>query len=138
MHGIVTITDTPRRVKAFGGHSSDSSANSTPNASPLQHADRPKPEPNNNTQPESDVGAYPKRKKGTQSCSIGAIIQNFKSVTVRRFNAMQRTRGVKLWQRGYYDLIIRDEEALQRVRQYIQNNPKAWELDRINPANLTN
>ena len=39
----------------------------------------------------------------------------------------------KLWQRGYYDRIIRNESELHRIREYIQNNPCQWSLDGENP-----
>jgi len=39
----------------------------------------------------------------------------------------------RLWQRNYYEHIIRDEDALNRIRQYIANNPLGWHLDRENP-----
>jgi putative transposase len=40
-----------------------------------------------------------------------------------------------IWQKSFYDHIIRDVEDLQRVREYIQNNPLQWELDEMNPRN---
>jgi hypothetical protein len=39
----------------------------------------------------------------------------------------------KLWQRNYYEHIIRNEESLNHIREYIANNPMQWELDRENP-----
>jgi len=39
-----------------------------------------------------------------------------------------------LWQRNYYEQIIRDDLTLDRVREYIANNPLDWALDRENPA----
>jgi putative transposase len=41
----------------------------------------------------------------------------------------------KFWQRSYYDHIIRDESELLRIREYIRDNPKQWELDILNPIN---
>jgi putative transposase len=41
-----------------------------------------------------------------------------------------------IWQRSFYDHIIRDEESLGSIREYIINNPMKWELDRNNPENL--
>jgi len=38
------------------------------------------------------------------------------------------------WQRNYYEHIIRDEKSLDRIRDYIFNNPFSWALDRENPA----
>ncbi len=40
----------------------------------------------------------------------------------------------RLWQRNYYEHIIRDEGELSRVRRYIAENPLKWALDRENPA----
>jgi putative transposase len=40
----------------------------------------------------------------------------------------------RLWQRNYYEHIIRDEDSLIRIRQYIVDNPARWAFDRENPA----
>jgi REP element-mobilizing transposase RayT len=40
-----------------------------------------------------------------------------------------------IWQKSFYDHIIRDEKDLQRIREYIYNNPLKWELDILNPKN---
>jgi len=66
------------------------------------------------------------------SGSVGAVIGNFKSLVARRINNVRRTPGGKVWQRGYYDRIIRNERELNAVRQYIQENPLRWEEDRDN------
>ncbi len=58
--------------------------------------------------------------------SIGSIVGSFKSAVVRRINAWRRTPGPRLWQRGYYERIIRDGAHLERVRRYIRNNPRRW------------
>lgn len=42
----------------------------------------------------------------------------------------------KLWQRNYYEHIVRDEESLSRIRQYIIDNPARWAFDRENPNAL--
>jgi REP element-mobilizing transposase RayT len=42
----------------------------------------------------------------------------------------------KLWQRNYWEHIIRDDDELNRIREYIGNNPIQWELDNENPDNL--
>jgi putative transposase len=41
-----------------------------------------------------------------------------------------------VWQRNYYERIIRDEEELLRVREYIRDNPRLWAEDPENPVNL--
>jgi putative transposase len=43
----------------------------------------------------------------------------------------------RLWQRNYYEHVIRNEDALHRIRQYIANNPAAWMRDRENPDAVT-
>jgi hypothetical protein len=45
----------------------------------------------------------------------------------------RKTPGIKIWQRNYYEHIIRKENELNRIREYIQNNPMKWEFDRENP-----
>jgi len=66
--------------------------------------------------------------------SIPTIIRSFKSAVTKRINQMYETPGVKLWQRNYYDHIIRNEYELKRIREYIANNPVKWEFDRYNPV----
>jgi len=61
--------------------------------------------------------------------TLGSIVGSFKSSTSRLINALQRTKGIPIWQRNYYEHIIRDEEELNRVRQYIANNPSQWNKD---------
>ena len=45
---------------------------------------------------------------------------------------VSRDTGMKIWQRNYYERIIRNEAELWRIRAYIKNNPKNWERDREN------
>jgi REP-associated tyrosine transposase len=42
-----------------------------------------------------------------------------------------------VWERNYYERVIRDDEELARIRQYIIDNPAKWAEDKNNPANLT-
>jgi len=39
----------------------------------------------------------------------------------------------RLWQRGYFDHVVRDDRDLERIREYIATNPLRWALDRENP-----
>jgi REP element-mobilizing transposase RayT len=70
--------------------------------------------------------------RGTQSDSIGAILQNFKSVATRRVNRITRNSGT-LWQRNYHEEIIRNEKAYENIRRYIVENPLSWDEDEENP-----
>jgi len=53
----------------------------------------------------------------------------FKSACTKQINQIRQTPGAPLWQRGYYDHVIRDEHDQQRIREYIVNNPLKWALD---------
>jgi len=77
--------------------------------------------------------ASPLRPRRVMSGSLGAIVGNFKSVTARRINRIRKTPGASVWQRNYYEHIVRDETELARIREYIRLNPVKWELDRENP-----
>jgi putative transposase len=76
---------------------------------------------------------------GTDENSLGRVIQMFKSLTTLTY-----AKGVtcqswprfssKLWQRNYYDRVIRNNDELDRARDYVVNNPMKWALDRENPV----
>jgi len=59
----------------------------------------------------------------------------YQSVITSKINKMRGTPGLKLLQRNYYDRIIRNEGELQRIREYIVNNPLKWKEDKLNPIN---
>ena len=69
---------------------------------------------------------------GAPRGSLGAIIGNFKSMTTRRINRIRKTPGMPVWQRNYYEHIIRTERALNAIRKYITENPTRWRLDKYN------
>ena len=76
----------------------------------------------------------PTRPCGPVPGSIGAIIGQFKSAATKRINQLRKTRGARVWQRNYYEHVLRNENELDRVREYMTNNPLRWELDQENPA----
>jgi hypothetical protein len=61
------------------------------------------------------------------------IIRGFKTFSARRINDLRNTPGTPIWQRNYYEHIIRNEQELTRIREYVANNPLQWEDDRENP-----
>ena len=71
----------------------------------------------------------------TPSFSLGKIIAYFKYQSTKRINQRYNTPGMRLWQKNYYDHIVRDDPDLQRLREYIQINPMKWELDQLHPDN---
>ena len=58
----------------------------------------------------------------------------FKSLSTKRINGLRGTPGLPTWQGNYYERVVRDDEELQRVRQYILDNPSKWAEDPNNPA----
>lgn len=65
--------------------------------------------------------------------SLGAIIGNFKSITARKINSYRKTPGAPVWQRNYFEHIIRSDASLERHREYIRKNPQNWVYDEENP-----
>ncbi len=67
--------------------------------------------------------------------TLGDIIGYFKYRSTKHINQLSNSPGQRIWQRGYYEHVIRNEAELNSRRQYILNNPIKWQLDRNNPAN---
>lgn len=67
--------------------------------------------------------------------TVGEMVRAFKARCTHAINILRNNRGCPVWQRNYYERIIRDENELSRAREYIANNPMKWELDRENPVN---
>jgi len=70
--------------------------------------------------------------------SLPDVVHRFKSLTTARYRREVRDSGWqpfagRLWQRNYYEHVIRDEDELDRVRQYIAENPLRWDEDPENP-----
>jgi REP element-mobilizing transposase RayT len=72
------------------------------------------------------------RPTGPKPRSVGAIMAQFKSLVTKRFNDTHQYRGGSIFQRNYYEHVIRDEKSLNRIREYIATNALRWDLDREN------
>jgi putative transposase len=86
----------------------------------------------------NDVGAIhelplPRGRIERRRMLIPKVIGYFKMNSAKYINRLRDATGYPLWQRNYYEHIVRSENELNRIRQYIQNNPLKWELDRENP-----
>ncbi len=57
------------------------------------------------------------------------IVRAFKTFSSRRINEMRQTQGIPVWQRNYYEHIIRNDESYHRISEYILNNPANWDED---------
>jgi len=89
-------------------------------------------------QGEHKVRPYNKiRPRGTAAASLSRIVQAFKSLTTHQYLQGVRQSGWqpfpgKLWQRNYYERVVRDYEEWQHIHDYIAANPINWSLDREN------
>jgi putative transposase len=67
--------------------------------------------------------------------TIGTIVGSFKSAATKRINDLRGTPGEAVWQRNYYERIIRGEKELGSIREYIYYNPMKWASDEDNLSN---
>ncbi len=65
--------------------------------------------------------------------TLGNIVGYFKYQSTKGVNELRQTPGTSFWQRNFFDHVIRDDNSLNRIREYIITNPQRWELDRNNP-----
>ena len=82
-----------------------------------------------NSSSEQSVRAYcntPQRFK-SPSQTIGAIIRGYKAALTKQINILRNTPGQPIWQRNYFEHIIRSEEELIRIQKYIIYTPRNWE-----------
>ncbi len=71
------------------------------------------------------------RSASMQSNSLGSIIAQFKSIVTKRSRILASPRQMPIWKRNYYDHIVRNERSLERIRNYILENPARWSDDRF-------
>ncbi|MBI3810731.1 MAG: transposase [Nitrospirae bacterium] len=84
-------------------------------------------------------GDHKDRPYGTLAGTIGRVMQGFKSMTTRKYISGIRDNGwppfeKRLWQRNYYERVVRDDSEMHRVREYITGNPAGWLEDEENPV----
>ncbi len=112
VHGIIIIT---------GGGPASPGADSGRSDCPVGAGSEPAPT------------AAQTRPAGLKHHGLPEIIRQFKTFSALRINRLRGTPGVSVWQRNYYEHIIRGSESLYRIRQYIHTNPARWAFDHDNP-----
>ncbi len=75
------------------------------------------------------VGVSKRRRQG-----LPEVIRGLKTFSATRINQLRNVKGISVWQRGYYEHIIRNEDALDKIRQYIVHNPVMWDKDNLNKS----
>ncbi len=110
VHGIIVIDN-------------DASANVAPHADTVGNADRGAAllHPNDNP-----------HRMNVKPGSLGAIVRSYKSAVSYRIP--RERNAASIWQRNYYEHIIRNERELQRITDYINTNPLRWNDDNENPS----
>ncbi|HRY82900.1 MAG TPA: transposase [Candidatus Moranbacteria bacterium] len=92
-----------------------------------------------------NVGNAYMRSKNTNRTKmlLSKIVQGFKAAVTRMENGYDKNNKKErvyafptIWQKSFYDHIIRNEISLNKIREYILNNPKNWEQDRNNVENI--
>ena len=83
------------------------------------------------------VGAHSSAPLRRTPNSLGSLIAGFKSAVTKRINILRMSRGFPVWQRNYYEHIVRDEDDMNRIREYVVNNPVRWAENENNPANIS-
>ena len=72
----------------------------------------------------------------TKRHPLSEIVRGFKTFSSSRINQINNTPGLSVWQRNYYEHVIRNEDEMDRIRQYILGNPMKWLEDEENPQNI--
>jgi REP element-mobilizing transposase RayT len=68
--------------------------------------------------------------------SLPTVVRSFKAAATKRIRELAGRPHLEIWQSNYHEHVIRNEDSLNEIRRYIQENPLRWALDRDNPANI--
>jgi len=118
VHGVLWIVDELNGDAIVTATAATAATVGAQHAAPLQLQPTPRPMPR-----------YP----GVTSGSLAAVVRSYKSAVTKSINAVRGAAGDPIWQRNYYEHIIRDEPSLNRIRHYIDENPSQWAFDDENP-----
>jgi REP element-mobilizing transposase RayT len=66
---------------------------------------------------------------------LGRVMAFFKYQSTKAINQARATPGARVWQRNYYEHVVRNDGSLRRIREYIASNPLQWEQDQLHPEN---
>jgi REP element-mobilizing transposase RayT len=113
VHGIIWILDGGARRLHPGRAGSRRGGHQPAPAMPAPTATPPDPSPINTP------------------ITLGNLVGAFKTMAASAINQIRNDPGAVVWQRNYHDCIIRNEAALDRIRQYIRNNPLQWAMDQV-------
>lgn len=121
-HGVIVIKDPP-------GDDSDqqSSSASDNDAEDDRGRDSSPMNPYHDDEPRNRTFG------GAIAGSLSTIMRQFKSMVTKRINRRRDTPDASVWQRNFYERVVRTRGELERVRTYIRRNPAQWDEGRIHP-----
>jgi putative transposase len=125
VHGIIVIANEGR--SAAREIHKDVMLNNTLRPEMIGRSDKP-------VTGRSDKPATPLR--GVEEGSLGAIVRAYKSAVAYRVNVIRQSPGAPVWQRNYYEHIVRDEIEYKAIWDYIVANPEQWMKDQLHPSSL--
>lgn len=120
IHGIILIRAPATAVGAI-------------HESPLLPSGPTRESPQHPSPPQTPASSGPARIADRRRMLLSKIIGRFKMLSAKQINILRETPGEPVWQRNYYEHIIRNDESLNHIRQYILDNPARWAGDRDNP-----
>ncbi|MGB9773399.1 MAG: transposase [Bacteroidota bacterium] len=121
VHGIIVINEMDNNMVVETRHAV--SLQLLQSLQPLRQSDIAQNHP---------IERFGKPRRGT----LSTIIRSYKSAVTKQINEMRKTKGLTIWQSRYHDRVIREDEGLNRIRQYIYENPLKWAMDDENPDKL--
>ena len=74
----------------------------------------------------------PRNTADRRRMTLSKIVGRFKMNSAKRINQLRGSPGIRVWQRNYFEHIIRDDKSLDRIREYIASNPEQWHHDKEN------
>ena len=93
------------------------------------------PDPLSNVFSNQHIGrGNPMIGRGNPAPTLGQIVAYLKYQSTKQINILRKTSKQPIFQRNYYEHIIRNENDLNEIREYIKNNPQTWDRNRNNPA----
>ena len=67
----------------------------------------------------------------SQKGEVGSLVAGFKAAVTRQIREQELLTGQEVWQKNYYDHVVRDAADFDRIQEYIYTNPAKWEVDRF-------
>jgi putative transposase len=65
----------------------------------------------------------------TNHHGLPEVVRALKTFSARKINQIRNSIGISVWQRNYYEHVIRNEKELNKLREYIVDNPLQWYCD---------